>query len=55
MNFGAILAGGSGTRMHGSIPKQFLMLGGCPVLIRTLRVFLQCSELAHIYIAAPAD
>ena len=54
MNFGAILAGGSGTRMHGALPKQFLPLDGCPILIRTLRVFLQCPELTHTYVAVPA-
>ena len=37
MIFGAILAGGSGTRMqNASLPKQFLPLGDVPILIHTL-------------------
>lgn len=56
MIFGAILAGGTGTRMQSAaLPKQFLPLAGCPILIRTLRVFLNCEALEHIFIAVPAD
>lgn len=37
MIYGAILAGGSGTRMHvSSMPKQFLPLRGKPIIIHTL-------------------
>lgn len=36
-----IVAGGTGTRMGGSVPKQFLPLNGVPLLIYTLRSFLQ--------------
>lgn len=31
-----IVAGGKGTRMGGDVPKQFLPIGGRPVLMRTL-------------------
>ena len=34
--FMIVVAGGSGTRMGADIPKQFLLLGGRPVLMRTL-------------------
>lgn len=34
-----IVAGGSGTRMGTDVPKQFLRIGGSPVLIHTLRIF----------------
>ena len=34
-----IVAGGSGRRMGGSIPKQFRLLGGQPVLARTIGNF----------------
>ena len=37
--YGIFVAGGSGTRMGGSIPKQFLELGGVPVLQRTISKF----------------
>lgn len=32
-----IVAGGSGRRMHSSIPKQYMMLGDMPILMHTLR------------------
>ena len=35
------VAGGSGTRMGGSIPKQFLRLGGITVLQRTIERFAE--------------
>ncbi len=34
-----IVAGGSGSRMGASVPKQFLDLGGRPVLMRTVDAF----------------
>ena len=36
-----VVAGGKGLRMGGDIPKQFLPIGGKPVLMRTIEVFLQ--------------
>mgnify|MGYP000287847671 CR=1 FL=1 len=35
-----IVAGGKGLRMGGDIPKQFLPIGGKPVLMRTIEAFL---------------
>src|SRR5687767_13526042 len=37
--YAIIVAGGSGTRMQGTLPKQFLNLGGRPVLMHTLEKF----------------
>lgn len=34
-----IVAGGSGRRMGGELPKQFLLLAGRPVLMRTMQQF----------------
>jgi 2-C-methyl-D-erythritol 4-phosphate cytidylyltransferase len=34
-----IVAGGSGTRMKNPVPKQFIELGGRPVLMRTIDLF----------------
>lgn len=51
MIFGAILAGGIGSRMHiGSMPKQFLTLDGKPIIIHTLEKMLMCSRIDIIYI-----
>ena len=40
MVFGAILAGGKGTRMGIDKPKQFLMLGSRPIIIHTIEKFI---------------
>lgn len=39
MNIALITAGGSGTRMHQSIPKQFLTVNERPVIVYTLEAF----------------
>ncbi len=39
MNYGLIIAGGSGNRMGQDIPKQFMHVDGCPIIIHTLKVF----------------
>ena len=45
-----IAAAGKGTRIGGPVPKQFLKIGGEPVLLRTLRVFEGLDEVDHIFI-----
>lgn len=39
-----IVAGGSGSRMGAEVPKQFLRLGGEPILAVTLRKFMPYAE-----------
>lgn len=39
MIYAAIAAGGTGSRMGSSIPKQFLNLDGVPLLIHTIKAF----------------
>lgn len=39
-----IVAGGSGSRMGAAVPKQFLHLGGEPILVHTLRRFLPVAQ-----------
>lgn len=48
-------AGGSGTRMGNGIPKQFLQLGGVPLLIHALRVFESSRTIAEIVVVVPPD
>ena len=48
-------AGGSGTRMGNEIPKQFLQLGGVPLLIHALRVFEASRTIAEIVVVVPED
>ena len=56
MIFGAILAGGVGTRMNiESMPKQYLPLGDKPIFLHTLEKFLMCDEFDAVYIGTHAD
>jgi len=48
-------AGGSGARMGGRQPKQYLAMGGAPILVVTLRVLARSRSLEGIVVAAPAD
>ncbi|MFO7924420.1 MAG: 2-C-methyl-D-erythritol 4-phosphate cytidylyltransferase [Bacteroidales bacterium] len=50
-----ITAGGSGKRMNTSIPKQFLLLNGEPVLMRTLRTFYQYNPEMAIILVLPSE
>ena len=51
MIFGAILAGGTGSRMNiADMPKQFLPLGDKPIVIHTLEKFLLCNQLDAVYL-----
>lgn len=55
MTVALIFAGGSGLRMGSSKPKQFLDLGGKPVMLRTLEVFQEHSQVDGIFIVAHRD
>lgn len=46
-------AAGSGRRMGGGSPKQFLLLGGVPVLVRTLAILGSSKALGGIVVVAP--
>jgi 2-C-methyl-D-erythritol 4-phosphate cytidylyltransferase len=48
-------AGGAGTRMGGRRPKQYLTVGGAPLLVLTLRALARCRALDGIVVAAPVD
>lgn len=47
---GVILAAGSGVRMGSDVPKQFLLVLGVPVLVRSARAFLDCPSIDEIVI-----
>ena len=55
MVFGAILAGGKGTRMGIDKPKQFLMLGSKPIIIHTIEKFILSPEIDEIYVGVHPD
>lgn len=50
-----IVAGGKGLRMGGEIPKQFMLLGNEPILMRTIRRFHSFSPDLDIILVLPAD
>lgn len=49
-----IVAGGSGSRMGGGIPKQFTLLGGLPILAHTINNFAAAVPTAKIIVVLPA-
>lgn len=55
MDYVIIVAGGKGLRMGGDIPKQFLPVGGQPVLMRTLERFRAYSDGLDIILVLPRD
>ena len=50
-----IVAGGKGLRMGGDIPKQFLPIGGRPVLMRTIERFRAYSPDLRIILVLPRE
>lgn len=55
MNVAIVVAAGKGTRLGGKGPKQFLELGGTPVIIHTLTQFERCKQINEIIVVLPAD
>ena len=53
MDYAIILAGGKGLRMGSDIPKQFLPVGGLPVLMHTIRRFREYDASLHIILVLP--
>ena len=50
-----IVAGGKGLRMGSDLPKQFLPLGGKPVLMHTLEVFRRYDAALQIIVVLPRE
>ena len=55
MDYAIIVAGGKGTRMGASIPKQFLPVNGLPVLMQTIKRFKECGDGLEIIIVLPKE
>lgn len=53
MDYVIIVAGGKGLRMGSDIPKQFLPIGGRPVLMRTIERFREFSADLQIILVLP--
>lgn len=50
-----VMAAGSGVRMGASVPKQFLDLGGVPVLRRTIEAFVSAVPDIKVFTVLPED
>jgi 2-C-methyl-D-erythritol 4-phosphate cytidylyltransferase len=55
MNYALIVAAGSGTRFGANVPKQFLEIGGKPILIHTLERFENCAVVDRIILVLSAS
>ncbi len=55
MVYAAVLAGGSGLRMGGSLPKQFLSVGDIPIIIRSIQAFIDSGSVDRIFVAVSED
>ncbi len=52
--FSIIVAGGSGSRMSSTTPKQFIKIGGKPILMHTLEAFRRYDAQLEIILVLPA-
>src|SRR5256712_8355817 len=50
-----IPAGGTGTRMGADVPKQFLPLGGVPMLLHSLRAFDHAPSVDAVILVVPHE
>ena len=50
-----IVAGGSGKRMGGALPKQFALVGGEPILARTINAFRKALPSSRIVVVLPEE
>ena len=50
-----IVAGGSGKRMGAALPKQFSLVGGQPILARTINAFRKALPASRIVVVLPAE
>jgi 2-C-methyl-D-erythritol 4-phosphate cytidylyltransferase/2-C-methyl-D-erythritol 2,4-cyclodiphosphate synthase len=48
-----VVAGGAGMRMGGNVPKQFLLLGGRPIVDRTISTLAASPQIDGILLALP--
>jgi len=55
MNIAIIAAAGTGSRMAGNRPKQFLQLAGTPIIFHTLKPFELCDSVHEVIVVLPAE
>ena len=55
MNIAIILSGGSGKRLGGNIPKQFIEVNGKPILVYTIEKFQRNQKIDYIEVVCQRD
>ena len=55
MNVAIVVAAGKGSRLGRDRPKQFLKLGGVPIVVHALRQFERSREINEVIVVLPAD
>lgn len=45
-----ILAGGVGSRLKSAVPKQFIEIDGCPIIVHTIKNFQENPNIDHIIV-----
>lgn len=50
-----VVAGGTGTRMQSAVPKQFMTIGGIPILVHTLSQFHRWDPTMRIVVVMHGD
>lgn len=55
MVYGVVLAGGTGSRMGGDKPKQYLSLKGKPIIIYTIEKMFTCRKFEKVIVLCPAQ
>lgn len=53
--YAIIVAGGSGSRMRSNLPKQFIEIGGLPVLMHTLSRFKEAFPAIYLILVLPEN
>ena len=51
--YAIIVAGGSGNRMKSGVPKQFIEIGGLPILMHTLKRFKEADSTIELILVLP--
>lgn len=54
-NYAIIVAGGTGTRMKGEVPKQFMLLNGKPVILYSIEAFYSYDSSIQIILVIHPD
>ncbi len=55
MNTAIIVAAGSGQRFGSDIPKQFVEIGGKPIILHSIERFADCESVSEIIVVLSSD